>query len=118
MSNPPRNIVETLEAVKELLRDPEHWVKHHYAITEKPHGEGEAKEVAWCLVGALRHVDSPYMVSAVRALHEARPKRYAFVSLESYNDDEKTTHNSIIRTLNRAIRREKCGVGGATRTKV
>lgn len=97
---------ELLVKAKELIKDEDHWAQGTYH-------SGHASGHAYCAVGALRAAKGSGDVEGTNAyvlLEQAIPKGFVEKTgrcIESFNDDDDTTHSKIMRLFNRAIAKAK-----------
>lgn len=117
-SSKPTTVVETLRAAKAVIADPAHWTKGAEArIAKRPKRYASKIQVndpeaaAWCALGALRKVDGPHELSAVRALAHAIyvdfNQAYAYWTITNFNDEAERRHREVMAVFDRAIKAEE-----------
>jgi len=101
----PKSVKETLEMSKKLIQPAGRWIKEEYKIEPSPgiYGNGLRKP-RFCAIGALNEIDGRYEQKACELLHEAIPDPEQFDTVESFNDDDETTHRMVLALYNRAIK--------------
>ena len=97
-------IVEVLKAARNLLSNPDHWIKGTLA----KNSEGIAvtpladDAVCWCLEGAIERVAPKFNV-APQAIYEEIRKTLRYGLIFSFNDKSYTTHEDVMKVLSDTI---------------
>lgn len=89
----PQSLRTTLEAARDLIQNPEHWLKYG----------GYRDGQRFSAQGALCHVDGPFEAQADIHLRFRLPEDFVG-SIQDFNDDLDTTHKDILAWFDRAIR--------------
>jgi hypothetical protein len=96
---------QTVEKMRELLSDPEHWTKEHFAKDASGFGLsfGDSPDaVYWCLLGSLEKVNgrSDETEDSFRLLFFDVIGR----SPVGFNDSPDTSHEDVLAALDRLIK--------------
>lgn len=86
---------EQLRAAKELIKDPNNWIRGHYS---------DDAHVKFCMLGALNEVAEDGVASyddAMGFLCCALPKRWG---IPEFNDHPDTTHDAVMKVYEDAIK--------------
>ena len=99
---------EVLECAAELLSDPQHWTYGTYSRQKYNSSTGKY-ETSYCMLGAIFQCanNSPYINAGtgrvVTLLSAFLPQR-AHGSIAIYNDNPRTTHSAVVKTLKKAAK--------------
>ena len=90
---------------KQLLSDPKHWTKNTSArdVNGNMVAAKECIAVCWCLYGAVRANTDNFgeAISVSNVLFDYLPDDHW--SLPNFNDSRETTHEDVIRVLDKAL---------------
>ncbi len=103
--------LETLQALRNLLSDPERWAKYNFAYDadDRQCDPSDPRAVCWCLSGGLRKL-LPKMGdlnTVANFIGNRLPAGYA-PSIPAFNDAPLITHSDVLALLDRCIAEARC----------
>lgn len=98
------SVVETLEKIYKLLEPRQNWIKGDFKLLV---GFGDHEHYAFCLAGALRHIDGPNMLKAKQIFAVILLTDFGYTNITSFNDNPATKHEDVLDLITRAINKAK-----------
>jgi hypothetical protein len=102
-------VLKLLRDAKKKIGTPETWCKGYFAKDDEGYNVNSLhnKAVRWCSIGAINFC-SYDGEDTVRACKYLAQSLYTvldtYMGIQSFNDDENTTHKDVMQAFNRAIK--------------